>query len=341
MKEKVETIRRQCTDTFEAIAIFDALGLPTESLEEAHILKELPTAANEYLRCPQTHPSYNEQVPGRWSDDTQLSLAVAEAIIKTDGAIDMKTIAKKHVDAAAESMLGWGKGTKKSVARLAENNLNYKDSGEQNSAGNGVIMKMMPLILAMHYNHDFESEEKRFEIVQDFTYMTHRSVIALVCSLVHANMLEEVLLTTQSEIQTKEGRHTFLSKSLAHAKKFEDQLGEKEHLLSQRLQGLLDNFDDLATNKTLLAIANGGKCFVPESLTMCYGLLGTAFDFSSAHRAVIIGGDTDSNAAIVGSMVALLIPTTEIPKPLKEGLWNKEAVSKISAHFAYILSKRF
>ena len=167
--------------------------------------------------------------------------------------------------------------------------------------------------------------------------MTHHSVIALICSITHVKMLEKVIFSEPKLLKSSQGRFAFLYHAREIARKYEAELGETKKLLSSRFQKLIDNFENLSSNSQLLVASNGGECFVPDTLTMCYGLLAADFSFKAAQRAVLIGGDTDSNAGIVGSTVALIEPTTHIAKPLRDQIWRKAEINSISQNFAQVL----
>jgi len=79
-----------------------------------------------------------------------------------------------------------------------------------------------------------------------------------------------------------------------------------EGVLSGKLLHLVEKIDFLNDNETLKEVSDGGFCMAPDTLTMVYGLFAADPTMAAAHRAVRIGGDTDSNASIVASMVALI-----------------------------------
>ena len=62
---------------FLGIAIGDALGMPVETMTLEKIAKKFGRV-NRYIR-PDGHKWYNGQPAGTWTDDTQLSLAIAES----------------------------------------------------------------------------------------------------------------------------------------------------------------------------------------------------------------------------------------------------------------------
>src|SRR3990172_11810807 len=138
--------REKIRGMFLGIAIGDALGMPVETLTADVIAKRFGRIMN-YLR-PEGHKWYNGRDAGTWTDDTQLSLAVAESLI-ANGKIDMDDLAARHVAALPTAkQFGWGRSTRKSVTRLSQG-VHWSESGKSNEPnqgmGNGVAMKVAPI----------------------------------------------------------------------------------------------------------------------------------------------------------------------------------------------------
>lgn len=330
----MDNVNSQVLGALTGCAIFDALGLPTEGKTYEQIAVELPEAHTEFLRCPESHPAFEEHFPGKWSDDTQLTLGLCRSFIDMRG-IDMRDIAKKHVEAAEESIMGWGTATRESVGRLRENDLDYFHSGQM-GVGNGVIMKMVPFVLMLYYKMPNVTLEERDFLIKQFTQMTHTSPIALICSYVHGHMLEKIIESDSSFLKSKEGRYDFLHTALAHAKKYEKDL-EEEGTLSGFLQNLINHFEELPHDRMLIKLSNGGGFYVPETIAMTYGLFASSVSFNSAHRAVRLGGDSDSNASIVASMVGLVEGVNGLSPVLREKVWRSEEIERTAKNFTEVL----
>src|SRR5688572_21029826 len=86
------TLQAAGDNLIEAIAYGDAAGLPVEMMDALDI--ELQHGDVHELMVPVDHPFFTDETePGTWSDDTQLSIAVAEALVEADG-FDMDTQAR-------------------------------------------------------------------------------------------------------------------------------------------------------------------------------------------------------------------------------------------------------
>lgn len=102
--------------------------------------------------------------------------------------------------------------------------------------------------------------------------------------------------------------------------------------MSQLLQCIQQ---DTLTDDALIGIASGGTSHVLHSLTMCYGVFASQEpSFASITKAAHMGGDTDSNASIVGSMVGAVIGTCDyIPKEYLVKLQKKDRIEQVAREF--------
>ena len=123
-------------------AIGDALGMPVESNDNDKTLTAIRRLGGirDFL-APQNHVfrSLKRLRPGCWTDDTQLTLAIANSIIRC-GSTNYDDIACAHINAFENLELrGWSGTTKQSCRRLAQGTSRIR-SGKQGSACNAVAM---------------------------------------------------------------------------------------------------------------------------------------------------------------------------------------------------------
>jgi ADP-ribosylglycohydrolase len=84
--------------------------------------------------------------PGRWTDDTQLTLAVARGL-KSGRGFNMDAMVPEHIAELKASSYGWGSSTKGSIQRIVDGTHTWENSGNVKGSGNGVLMKISPLAL--------------------------------------------------------------------------------------------------------------------------------------------------------------------------------------------------
>jgi len=324
------------------IAIGDAKGLAFEGFSREQIL-EWEEATKEIYSKPKP-PDYKDVHPGQWSDDTQLSIAIVKSLIDA-GKFDLTAIAKAHVEALKETTLGWGRGTKAAVERLA-NGVPPSESGSKEAAGNGVVMKLAPL--AFYYSCLSEtavSTEEKLKNVEALARMTHNNAMSVATACFYVTVVERlfrdahrnVITADRGEytdiLSTPAGRRKFLSECIPVAKEMEHRFDQKEHLFSKRLEQLLLSFDDL-TDDTLISLSRGGRGFVVDSLTMVFGILVQQKpSFSSVLKAATIGGDTDSNAAMIGGILGGMRGVTLFPPEYIQHLHQANDILALAEYF--------
>lgn len=291
-------------NSLASVGYGDAAGLPFEGQPPRQ-----PRSVNG-LRDTETNPYIGQYPAGTWSDDTHLSLAVAKSLIESNG-FNLESQAKWHVMAldhvngeGSESDLippivtdsghtGWGKGTTASVQRLKAGTP-PTHSGQPDSAGNGVLMKMAPLVL-WQVAAEVPADEADQQIIE-LTQMTHANAEAVIASLVHKRYIERLC---KGETMPD----GLLARSYNSASMLEDKYS-RPRVLSRMLGTLsLGTFPDFPSRKTIFDLTPKKGFYAPETLAMAYGsFLIQPKAPRSIYRAVELGGDSDS----IGSIVATL-----------------------------------
>lgn len=298
IKSAIDIIGR---NLLPAIAYGDAAGLPVETRDAAYI-RDWYGSVNALLRTTENPFYKGEYEAGTWSDDTQLSLAVARSVIKANG-FDMQALADEHVAAYGTTpqvtkengqvvVRGWGRSTTLAVQRYMRG-IPIEACGQKNGAGNGVVMKMAPLALLYIALETDKAEAYRH--LDACTQFTHDSLVAKVASRVHYDALN--YLVRHPLDQAEFGHHVY-SSAVYH----EGVLNEGTHDTSTALQ-YLAKASELST-KDILEHTDGKGFYVPQTLSMVYGaFLAHHGEFApSVYEAVNLGGDTDSTASIVAAM---------------------------------------
>ena len=282
------------------IAYGDAAGLPVETRTAAYI--EENYGRIESLLPTNENPLFsNEPQPGTWSDDTQLTMAVAEALIKADE-FNMAAIADSHIIAydSTEEIFrkgrmikrGWGGSTIDAMEKL-KCGVSPAESGTMDGSGNGVLMKMAPL--AYWQTARDISDEERYAQYDALTNMTHNSATSRQMTRVHGDMLKHLI----AEGYDKDTFIDTLSSSVRqHA--IATQAGNEATELFSYLPAL-KNRDDI------LRDTDAKGFYAPQTLAMAYGafILSEGQFTESVYEAVNLGGDTDSTGSIVASMSVL------------------------------------
>lgn len=309
----------------EAIAYGDAAGLPVETLSHEEIearygkiTKLLPASENPFFETC--------YLPGSWSDDTQLSLAIAESLVEV-GEFNLDHVAEKHIDAyhrtpfkewkGSQIKSGWGNSTQSSIERIIDGK-SPLNSGKRDGVGNGILMKMSPLIY-FQYARRIE-QDQRYEEYDLLTNMTHDSEITRNTSKLHGDVVHWLM-----------GKTNFNKDQVA------------EYIIDQAIQidtGLGKQFTFLErplSTEFILESTDSKGFYAPQTLAMAYGafLLHNAGFSQSVYEAVNLGGDTDSIASIVASMSILVDPTNSFPEDVSL-IENRNYLKNISINLTKV-----
>lgn len=337
----MEELQRTGEKLYETIAYGDSAGLCVETKsfdfireKYRYIDRLMPIIDNSY--CLQDYPE------GTTSDDTQLSSAVGRALIRSDG-FDIHSQADELVSAYNETPRDttpsgriitrfWGGSTTGAAENLIAGVSPY-ESGAKGGEGNGVIMKMAPLVYWQFAK--CMSDRERYKQYDELTTMTHDSDIARVCTRVHGDVLFNLLLEDKN-------MSDFIFRAQAIAEFHEGQLGVEPILSNElmRLSGyrILDAYEIEDIYRTKYQDVEDNKLgksygfYVPETLGIAYSAfrMGSGDYRQTVYTAVNLGGDADSTASIAGTMVNFLRRgAQEMPDDL-EKIINLDKFRKLS-----------
>jgi len=183
MHTDLEKLRDRCRGAFIGTAVGDALGVPMETMHRDQIIKLWKGKPFKNYVGKKT----GIRGRGCWSDDTQLSIAIARALIRKHG-INWDTIAEEHVRQLCLGPRGWGRSTRGAVLRLMTG-VDVNDSGTPDGAGNGVVMKLSPMAIY----HVLTNQRVKLETSQILTRMTHDDPRAVTSTHVHLALLVFIL----------------------------------------------------------------------------------------------------------------------------------------------------
>ncbi|MBI4280896.1 ADP-ribosylglycohydrolase family protein [Candidatus Uhrbacteria bacterium] len=309
------------------VKIGDALGLPWELFTRQRILEETDgqgvTGFGDVAeRC---FKEVRHLPLGASSDDWQLTAAIGRSLIRCRK-FDLQDIAREHVAQMRVSTAGWGKSTRQSVQEIAEwfdsSGLRGRDPQRPATAkpgtGNGVAMKITALGLSQTMATDPEVQEFWHNIFS-LGQMTHSdpraSLAAMLIAFLVGRSVKDPFLP---EIQDKQV--VKLCEILSEFTwEIEDHFGVKWVLAADTLTARLRRVclpGFLTQDPASLAAAVGTSCFCIESVPFAIAtFLRHPTDFrAGVLEAINAGGDTDSNAAMVGALIGANVGLGGIPE---------------------------
>lgn len=259
--------------------------------------------------------------PGTWrtTDDTQLTLVTAEAVVER-GRVDPAAIAARLAEAYRQGRLtGLGASTRKALAELAAG-AHWALCGRRGemAAGNGAAARVAPL--AFHL--DLSSQLHR-RLLRDVCRITHHSDEAYAGALA-------VALAIQLAGGTEGGDKPAELMAAVAAK-----------LPDSRTRDRLGELAALPAGTTVAEVAERFGCSgyaaesVPLSLFAGQQLLTTAGGFERVIGAVVaVGGDTDTNAAMAGQIGGAHLGLDGLPQQLVQRVPDLQQLVALAARQA-------
>ncbi len=304
------TIQPKIKSVLFGVAIGDALGVPVEFKARQTLSKKPVTDMIGFGK-------YN-QPPGTFSDDTSLTLCLAEALTKE---FDLTIIAKNFMAwykdnfwTAHGDVFDIGIATGQAIDRLNKGSKpELAGSTDVSSNGNGSLMRIAPLLF---YLLDKPIEE-RYEITKQVSSITHghiRSVISCFYYLEFARQLFEekdkfeIYKNLQSEVS-----NFLISLSVDPAE-------------LELFDGLLkENIYELPEENIR---SNGYVIFTLEASIWC--LMNTVNYKAAVLKAVNLGSDTDTTAAVTGGLAGLLYGFPSIPSHWIKQIARREDIADLA-----------
>lgn len=287
-------------------AVGDALGVPVEFCSR----EELETAPVTDMRGFGT---YN--VPaGAWSDDTSMSLATLDSI--ADGRVDYGEIMRNFVRWISDGaytptgeVFDVGRTSLAAIRRyLDDTTLSPVSCGgaEEYDNGNGSLMRIHPFSLMAFYHSGVSSRWQ--SVIEEASALTHAHERSKLACKIYTLLLLHLV-----DIPTKESARTALA--MAHNCYYK----HSEYGLYERLCSM--NFELLPREEIR---STGYVVDTLEAATWC--LLTTDSYRDCVLKAVNLGEDTDTVAAIAGALAGALYGYEEIPKEWRDTLINRETI---------------
>ena len=288
----------------------DALGCPVQFESRETVAKHPVTGMRGY-------GTFNLPA-GSWTDDSSLTLALLDSIARVGG-IDERDIMDNFVrwlEDGEFTPYGYaydiGGGTMAAIHRYERERDPRTAGGRQASNnGNGSLMRIMPAVLYC-IEKDLPDREA-VDIVHRVGSLTHahlRANIAcgLYCFMARAILAEEGSLNDRLQAG--------LDRGFAF---YEAQLPELDELKFYRRLRDLDAFAALPAGDIR------GSGYVVDALEAAVWSLATTGSFEEALlRAVNLGDDTDTVAAIAGGLAGLYYGEEAIPEAWLKALQRRE-----------------
>lgn len=273
------------TKTLLGVAIGDALGVPVEFVPRSY-LKINPIEDMTGLG------SHNQE-KGTWSDDSSLTFCLAESLCYN---YNLNKIAQNFVQwlqqahwTAYDEVFDVGGATLKALNKIIEGVSPLETGGtEERDNGNGGLMRIIPLAFYLKNL----SIEQRFKTVKDVTGITHAHLRSILCSFIYIEICIQILLGENKRNAYYEA--VFIVNEFCKGK-------SDLELESLHLKRVLDYLiEELPEDKIY---SSGYVVHSLEAAIWCW-LKEDTFT-KAVLRAVNLGDDSDTTAAITGGLAGL------------------------------------
>lgn len=283
------------------VVVGDALGCPVQFETRAQV-------AASPVKGMIGYRTFN-MPEGTWTDDSALTLALTDSIIKTDG-IFCKDIMERFVRWLEEGeytpygfSFDIGRGTMDAIKSYEASKDPYKCGGTSaNNNGNGSLMRIMPAVLygIKHARVNYAAVHM-IHTVSALTHAHDRAKIA--CGLYY--FMAKAILDLPDNIPIIGKLQAGLDAGFQY---YEDSGYDAEELAYyHRLRNLLD-----FKNAPIISIKSSG--YVVDTLEAAvWGLITTGSFEEALLKLVNLGGDTDSIAAVAGGLAGLYYGYDAIP----------------------------
>ena len=302
----------------------DALGVPVE-FKSRDVRRKKPVTDMQGFG--------SHQLPeGTWSDDTSMTLCLIDSL--TSNNLDYADIMKKFHSWAYDGyytpygkMFGIGQVVLKAMFRYERGSEPLECGGNsERDNGNGSLMRILPIVfyLKSEYGESFSENRDAYSIIHNISSLTHAHAYSKIACGMYISIAGELMKGQNINDSILIGIDNSL-KYYRSSYEFSEFLIPFNRVIDQ-------NFSSLSLDE----IRSTG--YVVDSLESALWCLLNTDDYSSCVlRAVNLGGDTDTIAAIAGGLAGITYGFDDIPKDWINKIVKLEYIYNLCEKFALSL----
>ena len=301
-------------------AVGDALGVPVEFRTRDYLNKNPVTEMIGFG----THP-----VPkGAWSDDTSMSLCALESLSK--GKIDFDDVMLNfgkwyyyNEYTATGETFDIGNTCSEAIHRYFKEKIPYNKCGlsDEYSNGNGSLMRIHPFTLYLIHKNKRKMDDSHYKIIGQASALTHAHVRSQIACFLYSYILWEII-----ESQRKECiKNTWRDIRLFFSHRSADCGGDARALSELGyFSRIFDGIDKLNVTEIM---SDGYVVHTLEAAIWC--LLTTDSYEECVLKAVNLGDDTDTTAAVAGGLAGALYGYDAIPEEWRNSLLRRDYIEEL------------
>lgn len=302
-------------DSLYGFIVGDTMGVPVEFEDREKLINKPVTSMLGY--------GSHDVEAGVYSDDTSMTLATMDSIIKQNGIINYNDIADKFCNwvnnneyTATNKVFDIGMTTKYALIKYFNNKIDATMCGGTNinENGNGSLMRMLPIALYCFYKN-IKDDNEIFTLVKNSSSITHAHDISILGCYIYVRYVISLL-----ETKNKISSYNFIKK-LDYSMFIEEVKLEYSRIL----------FSDIST-LNINDINSSG--YVVDTLEAVFWIILNCSSYNeSIIGAINLGGDPDTIGAITGSIAGILYGYDNISKRWISKLKNKDYIDEIIIKF--------
>ena len=293
------------------VAVGDALGVPVE-FSSRERMEQNPLS--EMIG----YGTYN-QPKGTWSDDSTMTFCLAETLL--DNKFTLRKLANRFINwvdwgywTPHGELFDIGNTTHSAIERLRTiEKPELAGGSHETENGNGSLMRILPLILETGKT----SISKSYDIIKSVSSLTHRHERSIISCFYYLTFVRH-LIQGHSKESTYEMTNKIVQSELKEREVEEAELKHFERILNDTIVTL--NYNQLR-----------GSGYVIHSLeSSIWCLLKTENYKDAVLKAINLGEDTDTTAAITGGLAGLSYGFNSIPEEWVNQIVKKDKIEELA-----------
>ena len=300
----------------------DALGVPAE-FNSREALRITPIEGME--------KSDNPKLPaGTWSDDSSMMLCLMDSLAEGLDYDDMMVKYYRWFSYGEYTPVGYcfdiGNTTRAAVHAFAKGKAALEcGSGEESDNGNGSLMRSLPLAFYLAEETDAQIMT---DIIHNTSTVTHSHKRCHIAASIYVLLCVELL----HGVEAKQAAENTLAKVFKYYKAIPEYKKELVHFAA------LENFNEFIQREESEISSSGYVIDTLEAALWCF--YNTHSYRACVLRAVNLGDDADTVAAVAGGLAGIYYGYEAIPKEWLDTLQGKDIIEKISDKFFRSIEKR-
>lgn len=259
---------------------------------------------------------------GTWSDDSAMMFVTMDHLIRNTSMDDLKRAFcdwkyRGFWTFDHEPSFDVGITISEVLERWEHISLNEQAKSDELSNGNGALMRILPIAF---YTHNMV-EEKPIEIIKEYASLTHGHIRSTLCS-VHYCKVAHALLDGKSFLDAMELANNVVTQMIEdypYEKSIFDRLFEAYQLPRNEIES---------------------SGYVVHTLEAVYWSLANSENYYDAiHKAVHLGKDTDTIAALTGGLAGLMYDELNVPDDWPNQIPRRNDIEQLITSFNQLLNK--